>query len=220
MATLVATVVTVWFGVVISRRTEEQRKKEERRQEHSQGTEPSDNRSGYLKEFFLANPTFVLSLTYLYVTAIGMLYSGVLYGNFGINILDYAEIADFLLAGFKNPFGLIMAGIQVALLVVFGALVRVKLYVAGVATGAILTFLILVTLTIPFANETASSIKHGEHPAVDVRYRSFSGSAGQVTEPDLSLIGATQKAVFFYDVNDKHTLVIPQSQIVAIEVPE
>jgi hypothetical protein len=87
---------------------------------------------------------------------------------------------------------------------------------------------IVVTVTIVFSSlilpnfsaaRTASSTKHGQYPAVDVRYRSFKGSAGQVTEPNLTLIGAIQKAVFFYDVDDKRTIVIPQAQIVSIEVP-
>jgi hypothetical protein len=53
-----------------------------------------------------------------------------------------------------------------------------------------------------------------------VQYRSFSSSTEQVTKPRLELIGATQTVVFFYDVADEHTLVIPQAQIVSIEVPE
>jgi hypothetical protein len=81
---------------------------------------------------------------------------------------------------------------------------------------------IFVSLILPYysATQTASSIKHGQYPSVEVRYRSFSGSAGQVTVPDLMLIGATQKAVFFYDVDEKRTTVIPQAQLVSIEVPE
>jgi hypothetical protein len=53
-----------------------------------------------------------------------------------------------------------------------------------------------------------------------VQYRAFSSSAGQVTEPGLQVIGSTQKAIFFYDVNNKRTIVIPQGQVVSIEVPE
>lgn len=213
-----------------------------------------------------------------------MLYSWVLYGRFGINIFDYSEIGDFLLAGFKNHVAFLSAGLLsamgAALLFYRASAERSRLRAAKQHTKmwweeflrreaesrgeeipeeerlklresvrreaemaikrseerwlelqrrATVTIVVIIVSTIVFsslilpyfsATKTASFIKHGEHPAVDVRYRSFSGSAGQVTEPDLSLIGATQKAVFFYDVNDKHTLVIPQSQIVAIEVPE
>jgi hypothetical protein len=94
--------------------------------------------------------------------------------------------------------------------------------------AVLVSFVICIAVIITYlsAIRAASSIKDGaghrlfEKPAVDIRYRSFSGSAGQVTEPNLKLIGATQKAVFFYDVDEKRTIVIPQAQIVSIEIPE
>jgi hypothetical protein len=54
---------------------------------------------------------------------------------------------------------------------------------------------------------TASTIKNGENQ----RYRSFSGSAGQVTVPGLQFIRATQQAAFFYDADDKRTSVLKNS---------
>jgi hypothetical protein len=213
-----------------------------------------------VKEFFLENPTLVLSLLYLYATSMGLLYSAVLYARFGINILDYAEISDFLLAAFKNLFPLLAAGASVlfylALLAYAGSVRkpqarRDKLqYEASIRSNtgsdehltplqkhqrfvgkmwdvmalAILLAISVVSsalfLTYSVAGRDASSIKDGETTAVDVRYRSFLSSTGQVKEAGLALIGATQKAVFFYDVDAKHTIVIPQAQIVSIEVPE
>jgi hypothetical protein len=78
-----------------------------------------DNRQEYLKELFLANPTAILSLMYLYVTAIGMLYSFLLYRNFEISIFDYSEIGDFLLAAFKNPIAFLSGGFLAAIGVVW-----------------------------------------------------------------------------------------------------
>jgi hypothetical protein len=77
--------------------------------------EPKRQSSSEVKDFFLANPTIVLSLLYVYVTAIGLVYSGVLYARFGINIFDYSEIGDFLLAAFKNPFAFVPAVVVVAI---------------------------------------------------------------------------------------------------------
>jgi hypothetical protein len=234
-----------------------------------------DNIQGYLKELFLANPTAILSLMYLYVTAIGMLYSLVLYRNFEISILDYSEIGDFLLAAFKNPIAFLSGGVVTAVGVVWllyrESVVRRALaeleterreFVAmergseilreaeasrrdadeikeqhqrfadevwaderrgRVRTAFILALIsIFISFILPIysATRTASAIKEGQSPAVDVRHRSFSGSEGQVTEPDLMFIGATQKVAFFYDANAKRTIVIPQAQIVSIEVPD
>jgi hypothetical protein len=232
------------------------------------------NSQGYLKEFFLANPTVVLSLLYLYVTAIGMLYSAVLYGRFGINVFDYSEIGDFLLAAFKNPVAFLSGGLLAAmggaLLSYKAAAVRRRVrdveveiantramrpramrqmdtedeelgkhfqdleervkqeYLAHQRKRTVIYAIVIAVTSVfssfvlPYysAGKTASSIKAGENPSVDVRYRSFKGSAGQVTVPSLRLIGATEKAAFFYDVDHKRTIVIPQAQLVAIEVPE
>jgi len=189
-------------------------------------TEGWDKIKGYL----LDNPTLALTLLYLYVTAVGMLYAAVLYGRFGINIFDYSEIPDFLLAAFKNPIVLLLTGFQVFLF--YGYIVmltfrkqrvherqeaRERVWAIVVSTLSGVAFL---GVTCTFALVTASSFKNGNKSAVEVRYRSFSGSAGQVTVPGLEFIGATQRAAFFYDVDDKRTIVIPQSQLVSIEVPE
>jgi cytochrome bd-type quinol oxidase subunit 2 len=206
----------------------------------AQGTEQKDTSSSKLREFF-ANPTLVLSLLYIYATALGMLYSRFFYGKFGINVFDYSEISDFLLAALKNPFAILLAGFLALLAIVYGV-VWVKLTKTDethsederrrvgvlssktvILTGLFLLISILwgCVLTLEdAASRAASSIKAGETPSVDVRYRSFKGSAGQITVPSLRLIGATQKAAFFYDADDKRTIVIPQSQIVSIEVPQ
>jgi hypothetical protein len=181
----------------------------------AQGTEQQDFSWRGFKEFFQANPTVVFTLLYLYVTAIGLLYSWVLYGKFGINIFDYSEIGDFLLAAFKNPIALVSAGV----LAVMGAAWlsyrasrledQVKWDEQLMESYSFATVLIVISiafaivfgsLILPYlsASRSASSIKDGETREVDVRYRSFKGSAGQVTEPDLGLIEATQKTVFFY----------------------
>jgi len=260
-----------------------------RQDRDAQRDEQKNTRWGKVVEFLSNNPTLVLTLLYLYVTAIGLIYSAALYGKFGINIFDYSEIADFLLAAFKNPVSLIAAGVLVAMgiaLATYAAISQprtlraieergrrmMKEYQAayeavqkhpdenakkqveeqirkGLAVmeknmsgwlyqkdqqvkrrGAMILGLAIVTiftgvfsaLVLPyyFAGNAASAIKEGQNRAVDVRYRSFSGSAGQVTAPNLTLIGATQKAAFFYDADDKRTIVIPQSQIVSIEVPQ
>jgi hypothetical protein len=75
-----------------------------------------NNRWDEIKGFFLDNPTLALTLAYLYVTAIGMLYSAVLYGRFGMNIFDHSEIVDFILAAFKNPIAILLGALQGAAL--------------------------------------------------------------------------------------------------------
>jgi hypothetical protein len=169
----------------------------------------------------------VFSLLYGYVTVIGILYSYFLYRSFGINIFDYAVFGDFLLVAFGNPVALLAGGLLLGFIVLeyvvlsFPSLrtsfVLMILIVPSIILGAFAYFLVSASYDVI---ERTHSIKQGKQPTLEVRYRSSSGSADQVTEPGLELIGATQKVIFFYDKKDKHTLVIPQTEIVSIEVPD
>jgi len=191
---------------------------------------------GKIKQFFSDNPAFALTLMYLYVTGVGIIYSAGLYGSFRINIFDYSDIGDFLLAAFKNPSALLLSGLQLAagLLYLFlmsdvrvwSKFSRVPRDRGGRFTTAVFLsqpiLFALASIALPWSigAQASSSILDGKKPEVEVQYRSFKGSAGQVTVSGLQLIGATQKAAFFYDADDKRTIVIPQSQLVSIEVPE
>jgi hypothetical protein len=190
------------------------------------------------RSFWSENPTVVLSLMYADLTAIGILYSLFYYRQFGINIFDFAQIVDFLLAALKAP------GVTIAVLIVqlplyfllsllFRLFSRFRsdifedfdlellVYLAGFIT--LVGVLAVTTVMVPLylARSQADAIKQGKQSqAVTVQQRKYSKSAEQVTEPGLRLIGATQNAAFFYDADPKRTLVIPHAQLVSIEVPE
>lgn len=188
-----------------------------------------------VKSFF-DNYTVVLSLLYLYSTGMGMVYSSLIYSEFGINILDYSEISDFLLAALKNPFVPLFVGIQLFTLYFFATVTRPSMedmWRRGRIWGVfgwyfiLAGFYLVLTIVIVYVGaryETQAIKEPSGQPSVEVRYRSYSDSADQVTKPGLKLIGSTQRVVFFYDVNvkdnekDNQTLVIPQAQIVSIEV--
>jgi hypothetical protein len=186
--------------------------------------------------FFLEHFAVLLSLLYGWFTVIGIFYSYILYRQFRINIFDYAEIGDFLLAPFRNRVTLLVLGSLLVFIVIEAVflyaldryrnrrwLSTIIIIVPALTFGVFMGFAVSVPNSVV---ETAHSIKQGKQPRVDVRFSSSSGSADQTTEPRLVFIGATQRAAFFYDVNDidnekdNNTLVIPQSQIVSIEVPE
>jgi hypothetical protein len=202
--------------------------------------------------FVLTNVTIIVSFLYLFVTGVGIFSSYILYRQFEINIFDYAETGDFLLAAFKSPSAVTNIAFTAAALV-FGiplivsllpALSRSSFFLRSLderKPWALLIYQLFSVFTVlaPYfvvatialvllhvqhsaAEDSfaeADAIMQGEKPSLVVQYRSFSGSAGQVTKTGLELIGATQKVVFLYDVDEEHTLVIPQAQIVSIEVP-
>ena len=55
-----------------------------------------------LVAFLIANPTLLLTGLYVCVSGLGLLFEIVLFKQFGIEILDYSEAADFFLAAFKR----------------------------------------------------------------------------------------------------------------------
>jgi hypothetical protein len=203
-------------------------------------------------QFFVANPTLILSLLYALLTGVGILSSWSLYKEFEINIFDYAEIGDFLVAAFKSPGALFnLAYFLVTVLLSFLVVASLPLWVPWmtrvlyfgssqhsesaerfrrfmyfslglfppiwvVALGVIYGQWVIQART----EAVAQDIKDGVQPRLTVQYRSFSNSAGHVTIPKLQLIGSTQRFAFFYDKNNKRTIVVPQAQIVAIKVPE
>lgn len=54
-------------------------------------------------------PAFLVSLIYLFASVIGLFYSWAFLRPFGINMLQYAEISDFLLASIKEPLTWVLA---------------------------------------------------------------------------------------------------------------
>lgn len=50
------------------------------------------------------HPALLVSMVYVFASAIGMLFSWSYLWHFGINFFDYAQIGDFLLASLKEPY--------------------------------------------------------------------------------------------------------------------
>ncbi len=50
------------------------------------------------------HPALLVSMVYVFASAIGMLFSWTYLWHFGINFFDYAQIGDFLLASLKEPY--------------------------------------------------------------------------------------------------------------------
>jgi hypothetical protein len=91
-------------------------------------TEPEDTQTDavawMLSEFFGNHPAVLGSLLYVLVTAIGIIYSGILYQRFGINIFDFADMNDLLLAAFKDAFAFAMSLVTLFLGLGFVLLLR------------------------------------------------------------------------------------------------
>jgi len=194
-----------------------------------------------IASFFREHPAIVGTLLYLQVTTVGVIYSWALFRRFGINVFDYAEANDFLLAAFKEPFVFGMSTFTLIFLISFANILIWRRKTPADETPAdtrlpfffrtmrrlhrnqivyLLVLTILYTLGPPllFANFTADSLQSPSYePLTSVQYRATSGSDEQTTQRDLRVIGTTQSFVFFYDKKDSRTLIIPSAQIVEMK---
>jgi uncharacterized membrane protein len=64
------------------------------------------------------HPALIVSALYVAASVIGMFYSWAFLRRFGINVFNYAQISDFLLASLKEPFtwGLVVLAVVLVML--------------------------------------------------------------------------------------------------------
>ena len=61
-----------------------------------------------LREILREQPALLLTISYLMLTSLGLGYQFAFFLQFRVNILDYAEISDFLLAAIREPAVLVL----------------------------------------------------------------------------------------------------------------
>lgn len=80
---------------------------------HSELPEPPPSR---LASLWANPPGLLLTASYLIITAIGLVYDASLYAHFRINIAEYAETSDFLLAAARAPLIILLSLLPLPLL--------------------------------------------------------------------------------------------------------
>jgi hypothetical protein len=145
----------------------------------------------------------------------------VLYAEFGINIFDFAEANDFLLAAFKEP-----VAFGMAILTVIGGVLATRVISriqrSSSSNNVRAVSLILVSFVVYtfapayfFARLNAREIR--DDSLAHVRLRYLGGvSSSEFRNRELILIGTTEKFSFFYDKATQNRLVIPIDKIGSI----
>lgn len=72
-------------------------------------------RESWIRRTLTGQPALLVSALYLFASVIGLFYSWAFLRPFGINMLQYAEISDFLLASIKEPLTWVLALFAVVL---------------------------------------------------------------------------------------------------------
>ena len=179
----------------------------------------------------------VMTVAYLLVASLGMLHEALVFLRFRINILDYAEPSDFLVAAMRDPLILVVGLAAIPLVslyyrfVVRANAVRtgpkrwwqgsdrsrafLRRHYTPFFVGTILLYALAFSLA--YARRVAEQLRQGNGPHVQVELMSDPGGMMRDTTP-LVLIGTTQKYLFLYDPARQLTSILPSSNVARVIV--
>ncbi len=175
-----------------------------------------------LKDLFKQHPALLVSAMYVAASIIGMFYSWAYLRQFGINVFNYSQISDFLLASLKEPFTWGLVLLAIALVIADNANSRR----VGKKTPSrmwswygtsryrfinnfaliIMVLMFLYTFAITQARDT----RDGDGKVVDVMF-SDSGAATTAL-----LLGTTGQFAFLYDETTERVDIHPFENIHSI----
>ena len=158
-----------------------------------------------LLALFREHPALLISAFYLSASVIGMFYSWAYLRRFGINVFNYAQISDFLLASLKEPFTWALVVLAVVLVLLDNkSSLRVERRGPGKwwawygspryrFINNFAAILMVLFFIVAYANRQAMDTLDGEGKLVDVT----------LTDSDetrtATLLGTTGQFVFLYD---------------------
>ena len=164
----------------------------------------------------------LVSAFYVAASVIGMFYSWAYLSHFGINVFNYAQLGDFLLASLKEPSTWALVFLALALVLIDNASSRriekrgpgkwLRWYASPRYRFANLFAAIAIVLIFIFlyAQTQARNTKSGEVRLVDVIFDE--GGAAKTA----ALIGTTGQFVFLYDSNTERVDIHPIESIHSI----
>ena len=190
------------------------------------------------------NPGLVITLAYLAISFLGLLFSWSLFGEFDVNVFNFTEVSDFLLAALREPMTFVMAGSALLVTWILGWLGRleVKHWTTKNPTSRfgkfysrsskainrhpitpIIIFLLYSYFFISlYGNWKAERIKAGEGQVIRVQLtepvvaNSGDGQTGGNVIIKGILLGSTNKYLFLYDPDSKITSAMPEENIVRV----
>jgi hypothetical protein len=179
------------------------------------------------------HPTLMLTLLYLALTFVGVVHDFFFYLYFKINVLDYSETGDFLLAALRNPLAVILAMVPIPLFVIvrrWGQTLRKKSRTyeryqdqlnrmglsslpARAAGAAIFILVYIVLFTELYAFSEAQRMHEGKGHRV-----AFLRNDGIASDEQPILLGTTGKFIFLYYPSRKATEIVPIDNTTALTV--
>ena len=175
-----------------------------------------------VQKIFKEHPALMVSAFYVAASVIGMFYSWAFLRHFGINVFNYAQISDFLLASLKEPFTWGLVILAVVLVLIDNASSR---RVGRKTTAKWLSWygspnyrfinnfvaiLMVLMFLYSYAFAQARDTRNGDGKFVDVMFAD-SGAATTAL-----LLGTTGQFVFLYDEDTERVDIHPIENIHSI----
>lgn len=181
------------------------------------------------------HPGALLTGLYLALTGIGIAYDLLYFNRFGIDILDYAETGDFLVAALRSPLAIIysvLPALVIWLVALFRRWVRrvsprydayAAKYERRWRLGALYwdvmnTFLVVgyaFLFTAYYARATAVAAKRPTAGQVRVEVAASAGAQGATSEV-ATMVGTTGKFLFLYFPGRDSTHVVPFENVLRV----
>ncbi|MGB5337348.1 MAG: hypothetical protein WBN07_17145 [Woeseiaceae bacterium] len=177
---------------------------------------------GRLTAIFREHPGLLVSAFYVAASVIGMFYSWAYLRHFGINVFNYAQISDFLLASLKEPFTWALVALSVVLVTLDNAYSRhverkkpgkwIRWY--GSSRYRLINNLVALVLLFSFI------YAYGDHQAGQTRNGAGKLVAVQQADSDTVdvaiLLGTTGQFVFLYQRGADRVVIHPIESIQSI----
>lgn len=176
-----------------------------------------------LRLYSKEHPTLLLSVCYFIVTIIGVVYSFFFYAEFGIEILKYADLSDFLLAAILEPLSVAIFIFWLCFYIVsfkFELWARKKFNRYGrfieksmkpKYSDPILLCIAITVITVIYVKNLAIDntvkIKSGEFDLYSVSI------PNSLKEQPIALLGTSSRFSYFYDMEAKESIVVPIENI-------
>ena len=181
-----------------------------------------------VQKIFKEHPALIVSAFYVAASLIGMFYSWAYLRWFGINVFNYAQISDFLLASLKEPFTWGLVIIAVVLVLIDNASSRrverktTAKWLAWYGSpkyrfmNNFVAILVVLLFLYSYAFAQARDTRDGDGKYVDVM---FADSGAAITA---LLLGTTGQFVFLYDEDTERVDIHPIENIhsISFRVPE
>ncbi|MCH9693131.1 MAG: hypothetical protein K0U72_01360 [Gammaproteobacteria bacterium] len=159
----------------------------------------------WVVDLFQKHPALLVSAFYVAASVIGMFYSWAFLRHFDVNVFNYAQISDFLLASLKEPLTWALVFVSVVLVLLDNASSRkagrkdLRRWLAWygspryrMVNNFTALFMVLVFIY-SYATAQARDVKAGEGKTVNVE---FSDGEASVRS---TLLGTTGQWVFLYE---------------------